>query len=455
MPGRLRCARVFMFPECKFTESGKKRKPHPPLRTETAATAEAKARLLFSSADPRPLFYRSKNRGLHSVRLNHPENAPGGTVADKPHTHTLWVFRIKALFLFLQKREKPPGTRPLKRIINITARIFLPFLLGAGILYWMYRGSSWEEISDMLRCRMEWEWMFVSLAFGIFPQILRGWRWRTALEPAGEKPRRATCVWAVFVSYAASLVIPRIGEVTRCGTLKHYENTSFAKSLGTVVSERIVDMSLMLAVTLLTLVTQRRVFATFFHRTGADFGNIFSFTVTEGIIAALCAAAAAAFAVMLVKRLKATGCLRSVFRDLWEGVISLRRMRKFPLYLLYSLAIWLCYYLHFSFTLQCFDFTKGFGASEALVIFCAGSYAVLIPTPNGAGPWHFAVKTMLILYGVAANSAILFALVVHAIQTSLIIALGIAGLTALQFTKRLAGKAAGSAAGGRDMQAAR
>ena len=67
------------------------------------------------------------------------------------------------------------------------------------------------------------------------------------------------------------------------------------------------------------------------------------------------------------------------------------------------------------------------------MIFCAGSYAVLIPTPNGAGPWHFAVKTMLILYGVGAANAILFALVVHAMQTALIIVLGVGGLISLQF----------------------
>ena len=143
---------------------------------------------------------------------------------------------------------------------------------------------------------------------------------------------------------------------------------------------------------------------------------------------------------MLVKKLKVFGFVRSTFHDLWEGIISMRRMKSFPLYLLYSFAIWFCYYLHFSFTLLCFDFTESLGASEALVIFCAGSYAVLIPTPNGAGPWHFAVKTMLILYGVAADEAILFALVVHAMQTGLIIVLGMVGLTALQFTKRQTGK---------------
>ena len=49
---------------------------------------------------------------------------------------------------------------------------------------------------------------------------------------------------------------------------------------------------------------------------------------------------------------------------------------------------------------------------------------MLVPTPNGAGSWHFAVKTMLVLYGVAESPAIMFALVVHTIQTGLVILLG-------------------------------
>ena len=52
---------------------------------------------------------------------------------------------------------------------------------------------------------------------------------------------------------------------------------------------------------------------------------------------------------------------------------------------------------------------------------------MLVPTPNGAGPWHFAVKTMLVLYGVAQAPAVLFALVVHTIQTALVVLMGAVG----------------------------
>jgi hypothetical protein len=70
-----------------------------------------------------------------------------------------------------------------------------------------------------------------------------------------------------------------------------------------------------------------------------------------------------------------------------------------------------------------------------MVTFIVGSIAVVVPTPNGAGPWHFAVKTMLILYGVAETEALNFVLIVHTVQTLLVALLGVYAWMALSFTK--------------------
>jgi putative membrane protein len=72
----------------------------------------------------------------------------------------------------------------------------------------------------------------------------------------------------------------------------------------------------------------------------------------------------------------------------------------------------------------------------ALVMFVGGTFAVIVPTPNGAGPWHFAVISMMMLYGVNVTNAGIFALIVHGIQTFLVVLLGIYGLAALPFTNR-------------------
>lgn len=47
-----------------------------------------------------------------------------------------------------------------------------------------------------------------------------------------------------------------------------------------------------------------------------------------------------------------------------------------------------------------FRFSDNLGVMAGLVMFAVGSIAVVVPTPNGAGPWHFAVITMMMLYGV-------------------------------------------------------
>ena len=116
--------------------------------------------------------------------------------------------------------------------------------------------------------------------------------------------------------------------------------------------------------------------------------------------------------------------------------MSLKGVKNVPLFIIYTLAIWVCYFLHYYLTFFCFDFTAHLGLQCALVTFVVGSIAVIVPTPTGPEPWHFAVKTMLILYGVADNNALYFVLIVHSVQTLLVVALGIYSWVALAFTKQ-------------------
>lgn len=276
--------------------------------------------------------------------------------------------------------------------------------------------------------------MLLSLAFGILPQMARAWRWKMALEPMGEHPRRQTCVDAIFLSYATSLVIPRIGEVMRCGTLKKYDGVSFTKSLGTVVTERMVDSVLMLAFTGLAFLLQLPMFVRFLHKTGLNPTDIFHrFTATGYLVTFVCLLAALSAAILLMHRYAVFRKGRNLMHEVWEGILSLRKVSNIYLYLFYSVLIWVGYFLHFYIAFFSFGFTSHFMPVEAFLIFCVGTFAVLVPTPNGAGPWHFAVKTMLVLYGIAESEAILFALVVHTIQTILVVLLGAFGWARLNF----------------------
>lgn len=321
-------------------------------------------------------------------------------------------------------------------IVNIW-KVVLPLLLGGVILYWMYRGFDFAAVSHVLLYEMDWTWMLLSFPFGVLAQSFRGWRWRQMLEPMGEKSRRSVAVNAVFLSYALSLVIPRVGEFTRCGVLKRWDDVSFPKSLGTVVTERAVDTLLMLLVTGVALLIQLPVFSVFFSRTGTRMDIMLGqFSTTGWLVTLICGAVACGFLYMLMRKMTIYNKVKDAVRGMWQGVVSLRNVKNVPLFIAMTIGIWLSYFLHYYLAFFCFDATGNLGLSCALVSFVVGSIAVIVPTPNGAGPWHFAVKTMLILYGVAENDALFFVLIVHTVQTALVALLGIYAWMRLSFIRR-------------------
>lgn len=318
--------------------------------------------------------------------------------------------------------------KTLKKAINIA----LPFVLGGGILWWMYRNTDFQEIENTVLYKMDWGWMLFSLVFGVTAQLFRGIRWRQTLEPIGEKPRLADCIHAVFISYASSLVIPRSGEFARCAILAKYDNTSFTKALGTVVTERAIDSLFILLITAIVFCSQLSIFNTFFDHTGTNLENILmGFTTTGYIVTGFCLVITLAFLWLILKKFTFMTKLKAVFSNIKEGILSLRGVQNKWLFSFYTLAIWASYFLHYWITFKCFDFTAELGFTAAIVSFIVGSISVIVPTPNGAGPWHFAVKTILVLYGIANVNAEAFALIVHTIQTALVPVLGIFSLIML------------------------
>ena len=322
-----------------------------------------------------------------------------------------------------------------KHIVNDTLKVVLSLFLGGAILYWMYRGFDFKQVEQVMLHEMNWTWMLLSFPFGIMAQVFRGWRWRQSLEPVGEKPRSSTCIHAIFISYATSLLIPRIGEFARCAILRRYDKTDFPKALGTVVAERAIDSLLVLAVAGITLVSQMRIFHIFFDQTGTSIDAVIDRFSTAGyIVTGICAAAVGVLLHFLFKRMAIYNKVKETVRGIWQGINSVKRVRNKPLYLFFTLAIWGSYFLHYYLTFFCFESTVSLGMACAMVTFVVGSIAVIVPTPNGAGPWHFAVKTMLILYAVGSNDALNVVLLVHSVQTLLVVVLGVYAWIALAFT---------------------
>ena len=329
-----------------------------------------------------------------------------------------------------------------QKLWNNIMKIVPPLVLGGAILYWMYRDFDFHTVGHVMLNDMNWTWMLLSFPFGILAQMMRGWRWKQTLEPMDAHPRTSTVINSIFLSYAVSLVIPRIGEFTRCGVLKRWEDISFSKALGTVVTERAVDTLVVMLYSGIILLIEMSVFGSFFRKTGTTLDRVLNgFSLTGWLVTAVCGVAILILLHFLLKNLSIYNKVKTTLSGIWEGVLSLRGIRNLPLYLFFSIGIWVCYFLHYYLTFFCFDFTADLGIGCAFVSFVVANFAVIVPTPNGAGPWHFAIKTMLILYGVADEQALFFVLIVHTVQTMLVIFLGIWAWAHLSFTKRFNPKA--------------
>lgn len=325
----------------------------------------------------------------------------------------------------------------MKKFFDNAFKILWSVLLGGAILYWMYRDFDFGAVKHVMLHEMNWWWMLLSFPFGILAQAFRGWRWKQSLEPLGEKPRSSVAVNSIFLSYAVSLVIPRVGEFARCGVLSKKDGISFPKALGTVVTERAIDSLVVLGITAIVMLLQVPIFNRFFLSTGTDLEHVLRGFSWEGyLVTAICGVAVLILLHFLLRKLSFYDKVKTTLKGIFEGVMSLKNVKNVPLFIFFTLGIWMNYFLHYYLTFFCFEATSHLGLMCALVTFIIGSIAVIVPTPNGAGPWHFAVKTMLILYGVADDAALYFVLIVHTVQTLLVVVLGVYAWARLSYIRK-------------------
>ena len=127
--------------------------------------------------------------------------------------------------------------KKLKTAIKIA--LFIGF--GIAIFLLVYKDFDFKEFFSAMS-GLNYGWLILASIISLLSHISRARRWQLLLETTGEKPRFTNTFFAVLNAYFANLAIPRLGEVTRCALISRYEKQDFSKVLGTVVSERLLDL---------------------------------------------------------------------------------------------------------------------------------------------------------------------------------------------------------------------
>ncbi|MBR6370388.1 MAG: flippase-like domain-containing protein [Bacteroidaceae bacterium] len=328
----------------------------------------------------------------------------------------------------------------MKKIASTTLKIVIPLLISAVILYFTYRDYDFSQFrTDM--GRINWRWLAAALAFSALGPLFRGLRWNLLLEPIGYNVSRKDTVLTVFTGYAANIIIPRVGEICRCGILEQNAGVPFSKGLGTLVAERVVDAVLLGLIVVAGILVSWNEFQLLLTPTDTDVAasatqsipllrnpRFWLWTIGIILVIAVCR--------WVCVRFRLWNKVRNFIQGFWEGFLSLKQIKRLLLFLAYSIGIWICYYLELYLAFYCLPSTAAVGPVGGLACFAASSVAVLVPTPNGAGPWNLAIVKMLGIYGAKTNEAQIMSFVLHFCQTLIYLLCGFIAWIALKIIRR-------------------
>jgi uncharacterized protein (TIRG00374 family) len=324
-----------------------------------------------------------------------------------------------------------------KSILRTTIKVFIPLAFGCLLLWYLYREMDPKKILEVIRKGVRYDIILFSLLFGLGANIIRSYRWGILIDSLGEKFKIRNIIYAVLGNYALNLVLPRVGEVWRCGVVAKYEKISFTKLLGTLFVDRISDTIMVGLITMSIFFFNFKFFTRFFARNPSLIEGFQSMFNSIWIyVAAVLFFASIWFVFKYMNNFSLVKKAKGMLLNIWEGIKSIWLMKRKGLFLLQTLLIWVGYFCYFYITFYAFDFTKDLGVSVGLIAFTMSSIGVAVPVQGGIGPWHFMVIATLVLFGVKETDAAAFALVVHTVQTVWTGLCGLFGVAALPIVNK-------------------
>lgn len=319
----------------------------------------------------------------------------------------------------------------MKKNIRSIATYIISIFIAFGLLYLVFRSISLDEFLAQAE-NADYFYVCLSIAITLIAHIARAYRWKLLIEPTGHSSTTLRMTSAVLIGYIVNLVLPRMGEVTRCGVLKKTDNVPMSISLGTVISERIIDVLTLLIITLLALIIEFDKLSTFLLDlfTRIDSGKL----LVMGIAGFLFLVFGAVGGLVVYKRLK--GRFKVILDQLLEGLFSLRKLQSKTAFLVSTIVIWTTYFSMGYLIFFAVEQTSHLSWQAALMLLVSGSIAMTIPVQGGFGTFHSIASSMLLLYGIDKTTGVFFATLAHSSQVAATVIFGTIGLIMTVFLKQ-------------------
>ena len=312
------------------------------------------------------------------------------------------------------------------------------------VLVWLSISSVWDKRTEIINSfkTANYFWVGFSIIIAFISHWLRAFRWNYLLKPLGYSVKPINAMGAVLVGYFANYGLPRMGEISRCTLVTKYDKVPFEVALGTVITERIVDVLLLLFIFVLTLFAQ---FAQL-----KDLANEYIFNpllhkltlISEnptGLIILLIFGIACVVGFLLIRK-KVSNLLKgkfgSIISGFGKGLSSIKDIDKKFQFIALSFSIWIAYYYSLYVCFFAFTGTSHLGHSECLVLLLFGTFGVAF-SAGGLGAYQAIITGLLIItYHIDTASAVAFPWMAWASQFILIVVLGVISLIILPIVNK-------------------
>ena len=258
--------------------------------------------------------------------------------------------------------------------------------------------------------------ILISIIFGALSHISRAYRWKFLLNPLGYNPSFINLTGAVLINYLSNLGIPRSGDVLRVTVISAYEKIPFSKGLGTVISERVIDLVMMMLL----------VFSAMYM--GGDWvqeqlGGSKVLLVSFGIFIGLVVAIMAFPFLINTKRFPYLARIKDFFLNIVQGIVSIRSIPNAFAFWTHTVFIWLMYILMFWAIQFSLPEAALLSPQVALIGFVAGGLSIVV-TNGGIGLYPIAVAAVLSHYGMSYEMALAYGWIAWSTQTLMILLFG-------------------------------
>lgn len=296
--------------------------------------------------------------------------------------------------------------------------------LAALLLFLVFRNIEWATFWERAKS-VNYSWVLLSIALSMVAYLARAYRWNILLEPLGYDLKTSRTTLAVLIGYLANLALPRLGEITRCAVLKRNDNVTMPLALGSVVTERIIDVVTLFVLILLSLTLESNRLITFLETAYKDL-NIPEYVIT------LIIAAAIVGIIVLILFVKRQDRLKGKFADLIKGFVagflSLKDIKRPGGFVISTIILWGVYFLMSYIIIFSLPETSHLDLSAGLMLLVTGGIALSLPVQSGFGTYHGMIAGMLLLYSIDETTGIFLATLLH---TSQILAVALFGSVAL------------------------